>query len=260
MWFDSSDIFQKRAKYLQSQGAKEDSNAEFSQIMEFLKGLQTTPSKKPAVDADNTIRKGIAEHKTLLGSVESAYSQELLDGAPPSLTEQQLYTAKQQIAAYRYLSRNMPLPPALRYSILQSSNSNNNNGDAAAAAGVVPIDGIETNDSESGTSGSSVAIVRSKSEESIATPYTIPKKQPRSSGASTSLPLDPYSVLAERDRRIKSRVQYRISELEKVPNNLATESGLLNGRHNQKLKAVIELKALRLLNKQKRVSIGKDVH
>jgi ATP-dependent helicase STH1/SNF2 len=70
--------------------------------------------------------------------------------------------------------------------------------------------------------------------------------------------MDPYSVISERERRILGRIQYRIAELEKLPSNLndstmALENDLCQSNGSIKLKAIVELKALRLLGKQKQL-------
>ncbi|KAI9261409.1 SNF2 family N-terminal domain-containing protein [Phascolomyces articulosus] len=71
--------------------------------------------------------------------------------------------------------------------------------------------------------------------------------------------MDPHSVITERERRIRTRIQYRIAELEKLPSNLMMNMpntltvATKENASSTKLKAVIELKALRLLSRQKRL-------
>ena len=113
---------------------------------------------------------------------------------------------------------------------------------------------------------------QSQQYNAYASPYNLLKK-PISSYAHASrqqrllIPsitptgMDPHSIITERERRIRTRIQYRITELEKMPSNLMMNlpNTLAVAKQQQspsstKLKAVIELKALRLLNRQKRVS------
>lgn len=58
--------------------------------------------------------------------------------------------------------------------------------------------------------------------------------------------LDPVAILKERENRIQARIVQRIKELEGLPGNLPDDL---------RLKAMIELRALRLLNVQKQVYI-----
>ncbi|KND04183.1 uncharacterized protein SPPG_01617 [Spizellomyces punctatus DAOM BR117] len=58
--------------------------------------------------------------------------------------------------------------------------------------------------------------------------------------------IDAYALMQEREKQIQARIQYRISELENLPSNLSNDTGA-------KLKALIELKSLKLLDKQKRL-------
>lgn len=74
--------------------------------------------------------------------------------------------------------------------------------------------------------------------------------------------IDPYALAQERDHRLRARMKYRIEELDTLPSNIASEAldpsgGLLDQENKApsgpKLKALIELKALRLLERQKKV-------
>lgn len=56
--------------------------------------------------------------------------------------------------------------------------------------------------------------------------------------------LDPVAILKERENRIQARIVQRIKELEGLPGNLPDDL---------RLKAMIELRALRLLNVQKQL-------
>ncbi|RKO92339.1 SNF2 family N-terminal domain-containing protein [Blyttiomyces helicus] len=58
--------------------------------------------------------------------------------------------------------------------------------------------------------------------------------------------IDPITLHQERERTVRARIQYRIQELESLPSNLSNDAG-------QKIKALIELKSLRLLDKQRRL-------
>lgn len=61
-----------------------------------------------------------------------------------------------------------------------------------------------------------------------------------------SLGIDPRILIQERERFINARIRSRLHELEKLPSNISEEN-------NKKLKSLIELKSLRLLEKQKQV-------
>lgn len=61
--------------------------------------------------------------------------------------------------------------------------------------------------------------------------------------------LDPVAILKERENRIQARIVQRIKELEGLPGNIPDDL---------RIKAMIELRALRLLNVQKQVCIRRD--
>lgn len=190
----------------------------------------------------------------------------------------------------------MPLPPHLQQALFMSTDIQR--ADSTPSDCVVPQQddmsrngtGVSTTvDTDSGpTTPASAASIPSKSLDqpnmssspsqqpnAYASPYNLVKK-PVSSAihatrqhrlvipSITSTGMDPHSMITERERRIKTHVQYRISELEKLPSNLIMTSPDMDGsnssnndtatRSNSKLKAVIELKALRLLNRQRKVN------
>lgn len=57
--------------------------------------------------------------------------------------------------------------------------------------------------------------------------------------------IDPQELLRERENRINQKIVSRIEELENTP---------VSSNEDSRIKAIIELKALRLLNLQKQVS------
>jgi ATP-dependent helicase STH1/SNF2 len=73
--------------------------------------------------------------------------------------------------------------------------------------------------------------------------------------------LDPHQIMAERDRFIEARIQQRIRELEEIPSTLGdggfvgigdeAAAAATNGTVHGKLKAILELKGLRVLDKQR---------
>ncbi|KAJ3087733.1 hypothetical protein HK102_010398 [Quaeritorhiza haematococci] len=81
--------------------------------------------------------------------------------------------------------------------------------------------------------------------------------------AVTPVGVDPFTMLAERERQLRARIEYRIKELENVPSNLSNQPVKIGGEAyssasaqpntNLKLKALIELKSLRLLEKQRKL-------
>jgi ATP-dependent helicase STH1/SNF2 len=97
-----------------------------------------------------------------------------------------------------------------------------------------------------------------------------PYYQPRTWSLPSLLPtgLDPYTLKYQRDKLIETRIKWRLNELESFTANLpdhstsdptsshqdhptSSSSTSANPQTNQKLKALIEIKSLRLLQKQK---------
>jgi ATP-dependent helicase STH1/SNF2 len=192
--------------------------------------------------------------------------------------------------AYKLISKNLVLPPNLQQAVLSPNsalamdNAPMMGQPQQVTPPVIPSLSSPANTSvpASTTPATNAAIQNTQSApvevesnvkkieyNAYASPYDLLKK-PITSFAHASrqqrllipsiIPpgIDPYSIISERERRILGRIQYRITELEKLPSNLndttnALEHDLRQSNGSIKLKAIVELKALRLLGKQKQL-------
>ncbi|RUS34814.1 hypothetical protein BC938DRAFT_478366 [Jimgerdemannia flammicorona] len=206
-----------------------------------------------------------------------------------AFTQAQLAALKYQILAFKLISKNMPVPPNLQQAVFsptnvdglptakeQSSTIPSKIAEAAYAQHPSLQSPTAANQlpSSSAAPGSQAngAPVSAAHYNAYTTPYSLLKKQISSYAHASRqqrllipslspVGLDPYALAQERDRRVKARVEYRISELEKLPSNLANESLDFDEEQeydikrssSAKIKATIELKGLRLLPKQKRL-------
>lgn len=214
---------------------------------------------------------------------------------PPSqtaFTSAQLAALKYQILAFKLISKNMPVPTPLQQAIFTPANvetmlvtkdqaptlqskivdavyAQHASTQSLGAAGQTPSSSAASN------SQTNSIPLSAASYNSYTSPYSLLKKQISSyTHASrqqrllipslSPIGLDPYALAQERERRVKARVEYRISELEKLPSNLANvplkeldeePEHDIRKLPSAKMRAVIELKALRLLQKQKRVNL-----
>ncbi|KAI8076515.1 SNF2 family N-terminal domain-containing protein [Gilbertella persicaria] len=229
----------QRVRYLQSQGAKEDNNPEYAQIMQFLKNLQRQQQQQQQQ------QQGRPDQST---------------DTPSTFTQGQLAALKYQILAYKLISKNLALPAHIQQAVLSPSS-------ALALENATPTPPPPAT-AQSTPVVSTEKDTKKMNYNAYASPFDLFKKPITSfSHASrqqrllipsiTPSGVDPYALISERERRVLGRIQYRISELEKLPSNLQDTTHALenNIRQNSsmKLKAVVELKALRLLNKQRQL-------
>ncbi|KAI8142952.1 SNF2 family N-terminal domain-containing protein [Fennellomyces sp. T-0311] len=221
----------QRAKFLQMQGATENNNTELAQIMQFLKSLQRPKMTGPSAASSDAVPSQNAES---------------------NLTPNQLAALRYQILAYKLISKNIPLPPHLQQAVLNTTPESPKVPPTPASPAQTPPSPKDQ-----------------QHFNAYASPYQLLKK-PISSYAHASkqqrllIPsitptgMDPHTAITERERRVRARIQYRIHELEKIPSNLLMNlPNTLSVAHkteaNPKIKAIIELKALRLLGRQKRL-------
>lgn len=316
---------------LQAQGAKEDNNPEYAQIMLFLKNLQmqskmhqqrqSMPVAPPAQQQQpspqasmptgtlqamliNNYRTELTPPFFFLAMPQQRPQQQPTAYTPPTnnptarssiFTETQLAALKYQILAFKLISKNLPLPPYLQQAVLASPSTENLTAsrDGPASASVKGPDANQPQTpaklSETPPTAAAVQSEPTSAEVVAAPPPPTPSqfnayvspysllKVPISSYAHASrqqrllipaltpIGMDSEELIIERERRVKARVHYRIQELESLPNNLsndlpdkitALESDIKDAGKNGssvKLRAIIELKALRLLEKQKKV-------
>ncbi|KAI8374376.1 SNF2 family N-terminal domain-containing protein [Radiomyces spectabilis] len=243
----------KRAKSLQHQGANEENCVEFGEIMHFLRNVQAHPStKSTSLSIDSA-----TDHQTMSLDDPDADAP-----ATTSLTSDQQRLLIQQMTAYRLISKNMPLPTTLQQMLLQ--------GPSSRQAETTPTASASSSDkghaSLSAIDPSTVSTLSHAPLYSLSKDATLADASPLPSPQFPfPLDLDTETLLSERDRQLQARVQYRINELEKLPSNLLDDrtqrmlgpdedfSNDFAPLSTIKSKAIIELKALRLLNKQKKL-------
>ncbi|RUS16503.1 SNF2 family N-terminal domain-containing protein, partial [Endogone sp. FLAS-F59071] len=226
----------------------------------------------------------LMSNQTVANSATAATS---VTPSQTAFTSAQLAALKYQILAFKLISKNMPVPPPLQQAIFSPANVEtmvkdqpptlpSKITDAAYAqhvstqslgAGQTPLPSVASNSQTNGIPLSAASY------NAYTSPYSLLKKQISSYAHASRqqrllipslspIGLDPYALAQERERRVKARVEYRISELEKLPSNLANvplreldeePEHDIRKLPSAKMRAIIELKALRLLQKQKRL-------
>ncbi|KAG5458150.1 MAG: SNF2 family N-terminal domain-containing protein, partial [Olpidium bornovanus] len=195
-------------------------------------------------------------------------------------TQAQLSALRLQIMAYKFISRNLPLPGNLQEAVFSLG---------------PPVSSIPAVSPASGDLSKKIveaAVTHHEPPPATSAPAQKPTKFPaiaqKYSGFSPAyaqlkktlahnarqqrmivpvlnpVGLDPIALAQERERQIRTRIDQRIRELEEMPSNLSNEA--LGGpmyfddamlevapSGSSKLKALIELKALRLLGRQRRL-------
>jgi ATP-dependent helicase STH1/SNF2 len=171
---------------------------------------------------------------------------------------------KCQLAAFRFLTRNLPMPARLQQAIsdpmLALRFVEEDDGKAFADLARPDADEIMDADDESTPETNPIypynsfrtplETLHDAGPQGILFPAS---GGPRQIVLPTLLPkgIDPYMLRDERKRIIDGRIQQRIRELESLPALLPDGSSNNEAIASQKIRALIELKSLRLLGKQK---------
>jgi SWI/SNF-related matrix-associated actin-dependent regulator of chromatin subfamily A protein 2/4 len=157
----------------------------------------------------------------------------------------QMLQLRAQIMAYRFLARNQPLPPQIAMAVSGRRPEQPQGGQPGGPPGY-------GRGSPMGPPGSQQAQQQAQQVPPGASPRPPGPQQQQQPGmkASRITPvskpsgIDPVQLLQERENRLASRVAHRIDELSNLPVNMADDV---------RLKAEIELRALRLLNFQRQL-------
>ncbi|XP_071953036.1 probable global transcription activator SNF2L2 [Antedon mediterranea] len=219
----------------------------------------------------------------------SAHQQQQPPPARQSFLPQQLQQLKAQILAYKFLARNQPMPDSLRSAVqgkhpMQSlqrpppgmggpptqatqqpppaSSSQNSvrtptppasqvppwmpkgpptprqQSSPAPKSGPPPVHPIQPPKTPQGAPKSD------QKPQNLTTVMLMQPKQNRLVPVAKPQGIDPLTILHERENRISSRIAYRVQQLQNLPGSLPDDL---------KVKATIELKALRLLNFQRQL-------
>ncbi|KAF8927790.1 SNF2 family N-terminal domain-containing protein [Dissophora ornata] len=275
---------------MKAAGATEQTNQQYAQLMSLLRAYQAAQAQnQQRVQAAQGLAPYQQQQQLLqmqqqqqFHQLQQAQQQQLHHlqqqqppGAPtlpptqgsPFSTEQ-LTDLRYQIIAFKLISANMAVPPHLQEAIFTPKSVEQ---------------ALSAKEPTASVAGRIVDVARHHLSEQTPTAsdynaYTSPfsylqKTLPSAVHASrqqrllipsiSPVGIDPYALAQERDNRLKARVKYRIDELDNLPSNIASEaldpSGGLLDQENKlppsgpKLKALIELKSLRLLERQKKL-------
>ncbi|ORZ14387.1 SNF2 family N-terminal domain-domain-containing protein [Lobosporangium transversale] len=187
-------------------------------------------------------------------------------GSP--FSQDQLVDLRHQIIAFKLISANMAVPPNLQEAIFTPKSVEqvlSAKEPTASVAGRV-VDVARHHLSEQTPTASDYNAYTSPFsylQKTLPSAVHASRQQRLLIPSISPVGIDPYALAQERDNRLKNRVKYRIEELDGLPSNIASEaldpSGGLLGQENKappsgpKLRALIELKALRLLERQKKL-------
>ncbi|VDO88756.1 unnamed protein product [Heligmosomoides polygyrus] len=144
----------------------------------------------------------------------------------PQITQAQLNQLRAQVSVYKLLARNEPVPPALAAEAVFMKNK---------PTSLLPEPYEFPGEGDNGEKlPYDLMKVLNIHQQRCARPTSLP----------TPVGVDPASLLKEREHRIQNRVGLRIKELSNLPADLPP---------NLRIKAEIELRALRLVNLQSQV-------
>ncbi|KAF9113981.1 hypothetical protein BGX27_000374 [Mortierella sp. AM989] len=271
---------------MKAAGATEQTNQQYAQLMSLLRAYQAaqtqripTPGLAPYQQQQQILQMQQQQQFHQIQQAQQQQLHQLQQQQPPGapalpntqgspFTQDQITDLRYQIIAFKLISANMAVPPHLQEAIFTPKSVEQ---------------ALSAKEPTASVAGRVVDVARHHLSEQTPTAsdynaYTSPfsylqKTLPSAAHASrqqrllipsiSPVGIDPYALAQERDNRLKSRVKYRIEELDNLPSNIASDAldpsgGLLHQENKApssgpKLKALIELKALRLLERQKKL-------
>ncbi|OLL26118.1 Chromatin structure-remodeling complex subunit snf21, partial [Neolecta irregularis DAH-3] len=181
-----------------------------------------------------------------------------------SFTTEQLNMLRTQISAFKYISKNMPLPQSMQQALAVGSSSMPKSPFLESKSTVIERTLDDIKEGHQSSAEAEEFSTKPVHYELLASPFhdikrpigylehsirqnrvIVPCIMPEG--------LNPANALEEREKALNNRIVYRISELERLPGNIQEYDYEGNGEeeNNLKVKALIELKSLRLLKRQR---------
>lgn len=270
-----------RAQELRELGADEHTNPEMKMIIDQLREIQTrikaykqsqldqgSPSPvsssingEVSATRDETNSSDLKKVAALDHDDAIEVDGELADPLP-AFSEGQVELLKLQIHAYRQLSKNLPIPNKVRRAIfntgatdafgtpLPSVNVGLRLLEQTALGSAAELEAVQTGKATP-TQGIPLFNISRESNPYQYIPKDISYYQHRMRSQRAlvpsvmPVPLDVGRLLNDLELRKRARMELRMKELEDMPGSLSNEDA--------KLRALIELKSLRLLEKQRRL-------
>lgn len=270
------------ARQLQQKKADEQKKREMAQ-QQLQNGVSTatsvngtgppvTSAQEPQAQATAT-----ASSNGASGSTDTAQTQSEGDKATmsqnkpapsnPIFTPQQFNLLRAQIQAFKFLTKNTPMPANLQQMLLATRQAKKSSaaGEAITADGETAAQAVSQS-APSSSSQSTTSATKSKEFETYTVPYSLFKDKISYGEHSTRaarpqipsiipLGIDVNRILEERENILYNRLVTRKSELEKTHANIATWNAKQLGPGSEddgiKRRALIEFKKLCLLPKQR---------
>ncbi|KAF9377695.1 hypothetical protein CPC16_011728, partial [Podila verticillata] len=272
---------------MKAAGATETTNAQYAQLMGVLRAYQAAQAQNqqrvqavqgltPYQQQQQMLQMQQQQQFHQLQQQQQLQMQQLQQqqpGAPPTqgspFSQDQVADLRNQIIAFKLISANMALPSSLQEAVFAPKSVekvlNATEPTASVAGRVVDVARSHLSEKASASDFNSYTSPFSFLEKNLDASVHASRQQRLLIPSISPVGIDPYALAQERDNRLKARVSYRIEELNQLPSNIASEpldasAGLLDQENKApvppsgpKLKALIELKALRLLERQKKL-------
>ncbi|KAF9985882.1 hypothetical protein BGZ75_002461 [Mortierella antarctica] len=275
---------------MKAAGATEQTNQQYAQLMSLLRAYQAAQAQNqqrvqavqglPPYQQQQQLLQ-MQQQQQQFHQLQQAQQQQLhqlqqqqpagtpalpvTQGSP--FSQDQLTDLRYQIIAFKLISANMAVPPHLQEAIFTPKSVEQalsvKEPTASVAGNVVDVARRHvTEQAPTAADYNAFTSPFSFLQKTLSTTAHASRQQRLLIPSISPVGIDPYALAQERENRLNARIKYRIEELENLPSNIASEpldpSGGLLDQENKaplsgpKMKALIEMKMLRLLPKQKK--------
>ncbi|ODQ55638.1 hypothetical protein SAICODRAFT_63654 [Saitoella complicata NRRL Y-17804] len=275
----------QRYLQLKSQGATEATSQELAQLSRALRMAQLHAQQQAQQQAQHQAQQQAQQQQPTqqqraqqgqgeqqvpassvsqdMSSVPSQTGSDILDTLGSPLPKDQKLTLRNQIAAFKYVTRNMPIPSQVQQALFATQEPDSVQQSPVAEAMAAAKETLAAADKEE-----PVPEINITSPWTYFTkPITFNAHAQRESRvlvpAIMPVGMDLVAWTAEREQEIQNRIALRIAELEQLPSNITGFEGVRDPEADAmmpgppkdpsalKTKALIELMKLRLLPKQR---------
>ncbi|KAI9924424.1 hypothetical protein AWENTII_003830 [Aspergillus wentii] len=270
-------VYQKQRQYAQQQqlqAQQQRQQQQQQQQQQQLNGATPDPAANGVHGRNGSVSSAASAAQDAASTPAGTQSQTpgqnaTQKGAPVtsgSFSAEQLATLRNQILAFKMLSKNLPIPPRVQGQLFASKKSQTPTPADNVAAAESTIEGATQNKGEQPSDATETASQPKDFYENFQSPYdSLSKSISYTDHASranrpripalvpTGIDLD--QVREDREMVVYNRINARKAELAELPTNLGvwdtSRSDTPTGDDSLKLKALIEYKMLNLLPKQR---------
>ncbi|KAJ3094960.1 hypothetical protein HDU97_007415 [Phlyctochytrium planicorne] len=233
---------------LKKNGATEENSPEYAKLITFLRNYSASVNKN--ANAQSSTPAAVSAVAVPNAATSAPAAAAALTNIKKELGENERKLLKLQIFAYKQLAGNKPLSEPLRKALMLAGQFEDTTGGREPSK--VPADAAKLVDAAFKFSVGNGASHTNGGLPTLLNTIDFARSQLLLHQNLAPVQYDPLQIIKDREEKVQESIDKRIKYLETLPGNLSNDQ-VLPGNGTPKLRAIIELKGLRLVEKQRQL-------